>query len=354
MTKHIEKCADWDARQVSEAPAPPHDRDQASRRPVWVTRAAGAWRDAMPLLPHLEAVVLPQPNGIGPSGGTERSGMPQDDSTDAQAISEEEAAVRRRIAQAVAEEATRWQARLSACQTELEVTRSGIAAAEAAAREHGYQAGLAQGERDGRVAFDQTHHTLLDQLASLVDGARWNHRTALHDARATLTQLSLEVAHALFGEAIAHDPLLLARRVSILIDRMEESARATVRVHPADLPLIAEHWPAVLAQSGGSAGWPGAAGGSGASGLVAGPLRLLADEQIERGGCVIETRTQYLDGQPTALLALVREVFAQTDGPLLASDLLADEGGETLADPAILRTSAEDPAAMTRPLKECA
>ncbi len=338
MKKNIEKCADWDARQMSKPEGPvltseaEHDQNQASRRPAWVTRATGTWRDAMPLLPHLEAVVLPHPTG------RVRSGMPQDVSADAQAISEEEAAVRRRVAQAVAEEATLWQTRLTACQTELECTRSGIAAAESAARERGYQAGFAQGERDGRVAFDQAHHALLDHLASLVNGARWNHRTALHDARTTLTQLSLEVANALFGESIAHDPLLLARRVSTLIDRMEESASATIRVHPADQPLLVEHWSVVLSQRG----------------LDAGLLRLLADEQIERGGCVIETRTQYLDGQPTALLALVREVFAQMDGSLLASDLPVSDEGATLADHESPHISNDEQGPIAWPLKECA
>jgi flagellar assembly protein FliH len=204
---------------------------------------------------------------------------------------------KRRIAAAEAAAA----ARIEAAQAEAERWRQHALSTEADAQQRGFAAGYAEGERQGRQAGESAVHQAaqadLDRLAHLVAGADANLQAALRAAQAQLAALSVAIARTIALAAFQLDDHLLARRIAALLEHISQTVATTVRVSPADLPLLQPQWPDLVRAQG----W-----------LAPGP-RLIADEAITPGGCIIETGTQYLDARLETLCARVAETFAQTD-----------------------------------------
>ena len=228
----------------------------------------------------------------------------------APAVVEQSAQVR------LAEAEARFAAELAAVRVESEQWRGHAFAVEAEARAQGYAAGHAEGERQGRGAGEAAVRAeaqqTLTRLATLADDSVVTLRAALKASHETLATLSVAIARAIIGEAFALDPALLARRIVKLLESLSDVTTATVRLHPADLALVQEHWPGLVQ----TYGWG-----------EQGP-RLLGDDAMTPSGCVIEARTHYLDARIETLCELVQTTFATVALP-----------------PAPVATDAEDEAA---------
>jgi flagellar assembly protein FliH len=192
----------------------------------------------------------------------------------------------------------RFTAELAAAQAEIERWRTHALTVEAEAKAQGFAAGhaegMAQGRSEGLAATRAEAQTSLDRLASLAEQSVIDMRGSLAATRDMLAQLSVEIARTLAGEALRVDPSLLAHRIVALLERMNDVTTATVRLHPTDLALMQQHWPELAH----AYGWGDQ-----------GP-RLLGDDTVSPGGCVIEARTHYLDARQETLSDLVRETFA--------------------------------------------
>jgi len=181
-------------------------------------------------------------------------------------------------------EAERW--RQHALQSEAEGYSRGFTA--------GYADGTTQGQNDGAAAVKAEARAQLDQLVALTKAARLETRQALRATREQLTHLSMEVARAIIGEALRVDGDLLSRRVAHLLDGIGESATAIVRVAPADLPMLQPYWAAATrARRLGERG-----------------PRVVADESLAPGDCIVEGTLRYLDARLEPLFTRVAEAFA--------------------------------------------
>src|SRR5579884_597702 len=208
----------------------------------------------------------------------------------------------------------RFAAELAAAQAEIEHWRAHVQSAEAEARERGfadgYSEGMARGRDEGAADVRAEAQSSLERLAALAERSVIDMRAALAATRDMLAQLSVEIAQTLVGEALRVDPSLLAHRIVALLERLSDVTTATVRLHPTDLALMQQHWPELAR----AYGWG-----------EQGP-RLLGDDTVSAGGCVIEARTHYLDARLETLTDLVREMFAAVSlAPLpAAEDAAAD------------------------------
>ncbi|MBA3826349.1 MAG: hypothetical protein H0X24_20920 [Ktedonobacterales bacterium] len=194
-----------------------------------------------------------------------------------------EAAAATQIAAAQAE-VERW--RQHALQSESEGYSRGFTA--------GYADGTQQGQTEGAAAVKAEARAQLDQLVVLTKAARVETRHALLATREQLTHLSIDIARAIIGEALRIDTDLLSRRVAHLLDGLGESATAIVRVAPADLPALQPHWAAAArARRMGERG-----------------PRVVADEALAPGDCIVEGTVRYLDARLEPLFTRVAEAFA--------------------------------------------
>jgi flagellar assembly protein FliH len=198
-------------------------------------------------------------------------------------ISAIEAEAQAQIAAAQAE-AERW--RQHALQSESDGYSRGFNA--------GYNDGVKQGQTEGAAAVKAESRAQIDQLVALTKAARVETRTALLATREQLTQLSIEIARAIIGEALHVDEDLLSRRVSHLLETIGESATAIVRVAPLDLPKLQPSWAAASrARRMGERG-----------------PRVVADESLAPGDCIVEGTVRYLDARLEPLFTRVAEAFA--------------------------------------------
>jgi flagellar assembly protein FliH len=188
-----------------------------------------------------------------------------------------------RLAQAIAE-AERW--RDHALATEAEAQARGFAA--------GYAEGMAQGRAAGESAAQAEMRAQVAQIAALAKAARMDLRAGIRATRVDLAALCVAVARATIGEALRLDADLLARRVALLLDEIGDTTTAIVRVHPDDLPALQAHWPgAARARRSGERG-----------------LRLVGDDSLSPGDCIVEGHTRTFDARLHPMLDRVAAAFA--------------------------------------------
>ncbi len=189
-------------------------------------------------------------------------------------------------------------AQIEAAQAEAERWRQHALQSEAEGYSRGFTAGYAdgtqQGQVDGAAAVKAEARAQLDPVVALTKAARIETRQALLATREQLTQLSIEVARAVIGEALRVDADLLSRRVAHLLEGIGESATAIVRVAPADLPALQPFWAAATrARRMGERG-----------------PRVVADASLAPGDCIVEGTVRYLDARLEPLFTRVAEAFA--------------------------------------------
>ncbi len=147
----------------------------------------------------------------------------------------------------------------------------------AAARQAGYQ----DGYRDGLVAlegFKQSFATQATaQIGTLLQGFDRQFEQLEAQIAEAVARTAVQLARQVVRHELAATPDLVAKVATEAVNAVLLSARhITVRVHPQDLPLVAEGAEEALKARG---------------------ARLLADEGIERGGVVVDSDVGAIDAR---------------------------------------------------------
>ena len=169
-----------------------------------------------------------------------------------------------------------------------------LAEVRAQAEAHGYAEGFSRGQAAAAAAFREE----LQRFHRLVAGA-------VHDVQATLRQLEPQVVDLVvaIAERVIERELRMDRQIVVGVVRAALGAAGSlpvvrVRVHPDDYALVAEVWPE-LALTGNEP-----------------PVELVADPQVQAGGCIIDTASGLVDAQPATRLAMIHEqLLALAKGP---------------------------------------
>lgn len=176
----------------------------------------------------------------------------------------------------------------------------GITSADAAmviddARRHGYDDGFAAGTRDGlaqgTAAARSDAAFALTALTDAIEDLHRRETIGIHDVATEVVQLALEVAEAVIGRelALAKHPGrdALVRALALAPDR----GAARARLHPIDIATLGD----TTAATGGR------------------QIDIVADESIERGGCILEVGATRIDAQLGAALDRVKLELANAD-----------------------------------------
>lgn len=150
-----------------------------------------------------------------------------------------------------------------------------IAAQLRAARQSGYQ----DGYRDGLVALDGFKQSFAAQttaqIGALIESLGAELGGLQQDMARTLAITATHLARQIVRAELATQPALVAAVAQEALDTLLLSAQhITLRVHPADQPLVAQGAADVLAARG---------------------ARLLADASMSRGGCLVESDIGIID-----------------------------------------------------------
>ncbi|MDE3074986.1 MAG: hypothetical protein KGJ86_06110 [Chloroflexota bacterium] len=160
---------------------------------------------------------------------------------------------------------------------------------ERAAYDKGHEEGLSAGRRLG----DEQAARELGQVAAIVDQATELHDEMLHEAETEMVALSLEIARKIIQGEVRTNPEVVKRVLAAAVQRINGSPRVTIKVNPADVQRITEHWASAYGPNYRDKQW-----------LIEG------DESVAPGGCVLETRYGSLDAQIGSQFEEIQKTFA--------------------------------------------
>lgn len=193
---------------------------------------------------------------------------------------------------AAAEEKRRTE-QIAALKTQLEVAsaqleelrntgKEELDSVYAEARRQGHQAGLAQGEREGRAALRQE----VENVGAIVRMLEQARRQVLEDAEDELVELVFAVVCRILGEqGVTH--AAIGQQVRTRIEAGRDRATVTVRLHPDDASLLK-------------------------SDAAFEHLRIVADGAVALGGCIVDSSTGSLDARFETQLARLADVLRET------------------------------------------
>lgn len=159
-----------------------------------------------------------------------------------------------------------------------------LARARKEAEEAGYAAGFARGRADAENALREQ----IERLRHLVDGAAHDVRSAVLALEPEVVELALTVAERVVEREITEHPELVVDVVRAALGAAANLPVVRVRVHPTDHEFIAAVWPSL------------------APATSQPPVQLVPDEDVQSGGCIIDTSTGLVDAQPRTRLDELR------------------------------------------------
>lgn len=166
-----------------------------------------------------------------------------------------------------------------------------LEALEQQARDEGYAAGLAE----GRAAADETLRAQLARFETLIDAAARPLQAFDEATEQELARLAMIAARRVIARELSLTPALIVQAVRQAALALPTATRALrVRLHPDDLSLLREldaseaHW------------------------------QLLADPELARGDCILESERSRLDARVETRLAAIVDAVLGAD--LLGAD----------------------------------
>ena len=181
------------------------------------------------------------------------------------------------------------------------VERRGADLAEQARRQghqEGHQQGLADGRKDGREQalaeareeFKQKQQSLISALTELVNELNLRKRRLLSQAHKGLVSLAVSISRKVIKSVAEASPAVAEENVREAVKLTGSASDVVVRVHPEEresLELVAGQ---IIEQFGQSK-----------------HVRLVADESVDRGGCVVQTEAGQVDGRIETQVSRIAE-----------------------------------------------
>jgi flagellar assembly protein FliH len=168
-----------------------------------------------------------------------------------------------------------------------------IASQEREAFAKGYQ----QGERAGAEAAATRAEGMLKRLAQTVDELGGVRGEIIRRTERQMIQLVLAIAERIVQRELSLDRSLLPGMARAALDRLGEYGSATIRLHPEDFAAI-----------GGRA-------------TAEGPVRVVADAVVPRGGCLVQSDFGFMDASPEAQFReMTRALLSEMDAPSADGD----------------------------------
>jgi flagellar assembly protein FliH len=167
------------------------------------------------------------------------------------------------------------QAPQTARQAEQEMENHAAHDAHLAALEReAFGKGFAQGERAGAEAAGQRGEAMLHHLAQTLDELTNVRAEMIRQTERQMVQLALAIARRILHREVSLDPDLLMAMARVALERLGDTARVTVRLHPDDYA---------------------AAGASRVAELTSSNVTILGDSRLSRGACRVESDMGLLD-----------------------------------------------------------
>jgi flagellar assembly protein FliH len=135
--------------------------------------------------------------------------------------------------------------------------------------------GYAQGERAGAEAASARADAMLRRLAQTIEELQALRADVIQRTERQVVELALAIAKRIVLREVSLDPELLVAMARVALDRLADTATASIHLHPDD------HAVAVAPRAGDPV--------AGAS------VQIVADPSVRRGGCVVRSDVGAID-----------------------------------------------------------
>jgi flagellar biosynthesis/type III secretory pathway protein FliH len=163
----------------------------------------------------------------------------------------------------------------------------------AESRREGFQLGYEEGLRHAAAEQADT----VTRISALLQGVASDTEALVRGLETQVVELALAIAEKVIAREASIDPELILNVVRSALSEVNDVSELRIRVNPEDVPLLDNRWQEMLPRS------------------VAERSELVADELVDRGGVLVETRIGYVDSQlKTRLNQVVTTFQAVLDG----------------------------------------
>lgn len=164
----------------------------------------------------------------------------------------------------------------------------------AALERDAFAKGYAQGERAGAEAAATRADGMLRRLSQTVEELAALRSEIIRRTERQTVQLVVAIAERVVQREVTIDRGLLLGMARAALDRLGEYGSATIRLHPDDFKAI----------------------GVNAAAVNEGPVRIIADAVVTRGGCLVQSDFGFMDVSPASQFReLARTLLSEADGP---------------------------------------
>lgn len=164
----------------------------------------------------------------------------------------------------------------------------------AAIERDAFAKGFAQGERAGADSAAQRGEAMLRRLAQTLDELTDIRAQIVHQTERQMVELALAVARRIVRREVTLDHDLLVAMARVALERLGESARVTIRLHPDEYAATA---------------------GARAGQLAGTHVTVVADAGVPRGGCRVESDFGDIDaGVDAQIQELARALLGEEEG----------------------------------------
>ncbi|MHB1159406.1 MAG: FliH/SctL family protein [Chloroflexota bacterium] len=191
-------------------------------------------------------------------------------------------------------------------QVEAEQQASAAEAAEARAREILAEAegraaditrdamarGYADGRAEGLRAAEEQCREHLERLAEMARRATVDRESMVRSTEQELAILALEIASKVIRREVASDPTIVLSMVESAIEKVGTTDSVRILANPEDADLVREKWSELRGAVAFGANW-----------------EVVGDDHVDRGGCIIETKSGMVDSRIEAQLAEIVTAF---------------------------------------------
>jgi len=157
--------------------------------------------------------------------------------------------------------------------------------------------GYEQGERAGLEAGGKRAEAMLRRVAQTLEDLATLRESLVRQTERQVVQLALVIARRIVQREVSLDEEFIAALTHVALDRLGHRAGATVRLHPEDYTVV---------MAGRGEAWNGSEG----------PVTVVPDVSVSRGGCVVESELGFIDASLDAQFQeMARAVLGDTDEP---------------------------------------
>ena len=172
--------------------------------------------------------------------------------------------------------------------TMLDQAQRQISAWQEEARQKGYEAGYAEARQAVQSELAETANAICTVAQSAVD----SRDKFLGDSRGEIGRLAVAIAEKIIGQELAMNPKGVTEIVAQAIKGASIRGACRIHVNPRDYDVLSPYWETIPSLQPSDRAW-----------------ELVADEQVKRGGCLIEVGGGTIDARLETQLAQIEAGF---------------------------------------------